>query len=146
MKVLANTCAWSLALRRRNRAALSDAERLMVASLAEAIKDGRIVLIGPIRQEILSGIKDPAQFEKLKSALEAFPDEPLATAHYEEAARLFNLCRSRGVECGPVDILICAAAAREHWSILTLDRGLQRCVEVLKSDGPGGLSTSAQEP
>ena len=88
MKVLADTCAWSLALRRRNRAALSDAERILVASLGEAIKDGRIVLIGPIRQEILSGIKDMAQFEKLKSALEAFPDEPLATAHYEEAARL----------------------------------------------------------
>jgi predicted nucleic acid-binding protein len=146
VKVLADTCVWSLALRRRNRAALSDAEQRMVASLAEAIKDGRIVLIGPIRQEILSGVKDSAQFEKLKSALEAFPDEPLTTAHYEEAARLFNLCRSRGVECGPVDILICAVAVREQWSILTLDRGLQRCVEVLKSDGPGSGSTSIEKP
>lgn len=146
MKVLADTCVWSLALRRRNQAALSDDEQRTVASLAEAIKDGRIVLIGPIRQEILSGVKEPAQFERLKSALEAFPDEPLTTAQYEEAARLFNLCRSRGVECGPVDILICAVAVREHWSILTLDRGLQRCVEALKSDGPGGGSTSVQEP
>jgi predicted nucleic acid-binding protein len=146
VKILADTCVWSLALRRRSRAALSDAERLLVASLSEAIKDGRIVLIGPIRQEILSGIKDPAQFDKLKSALEAFPDEPLTTAHYEEAARLFNLCRSRGVACGPVDILLCAAAAREHWSILTLDRGLQLCMEVLEHDGPAALSASPQKP
>jgi predicted nucleic acid-binding protein len=107
----------------------------MVASLAEAIQDGRVAMIGPIRQEVLSGIKDLAQFEKLRSALEAFADEPLTTLHYEEAARLFNLCRGRGVECGPVDILICVVAAREHWTILTSDQGLQRCMDVLNTDG-----------
>ena len=135
MKVLVDTCVWSLALRRKSRAALSEGEQRMVASLAEAIQDGRVAMIGPIRQEVLSGIKDLAQFEKLKSALEAFPDEQLTTLHYEEAARLFNLCRGRGVECGPVDILICAVAAREHWTILTSDQGLQRCMDVLNTDG-----------
>ena len=45
-----------------------------------------------------------------EAALEAFRDEPITTHHYEEAARLFNLCRSHGVECGSIDILICAVA------------------------------------
>jgi hypothetical protein len=37
--------------------------------------------------------------------------------------------------CGPVDMIICAVAALQHWSILTSDKGLQRCVEVLKTEG-----------
>ncbi|MGP8175665.1 MAG: PIN domain-containing protein [Terracidiphilus sp.] len=135
MKVLVDTCVWSLSLRRRNKKALSDDEQRMVRSLAEAIQDGRVAMIGPIRQEILSGIKDAYQFERLRGALQAFQDEPIATGHYEEAARLFNLCRSRGVECGPVDILICAVAAANHWSILTNDAGLKRCIEISKAEG-----------
>jgi predicted nucleic acid-binding protein len=92
-------------------------------------------MIGPIRQEILSGIKDSAQFEKLRSTLNAFPDEPITTPHYEEAARLFNRCRSRGVQCGSVDMLLCAVAAKERWSILTRDEGLKRCIELLRNEG-----------
>ncbi|MGA3079967.1 MAG: PIN domain-containing protein [Terracidiphilus sp.] len=135
MRILADSCAWSLLLRRKNKAALSKEEQRMVASLGEAIQDGRVAIVGPIRQEVLSGIKEIAQFERLRSALEAFPDEPLTTGHYEEAARLFNLCRSHGVECGAIDILLCAVASKERWSILTTDGGMKRCMEVLKAEG-----------
>ena len=93
------------------------------------------MVIGPIRQEVLSGIRSAAQFEQLRRALASFPDEPITTQHYEEAARLFNLCRSRGVECGSTDILICAIAAQRQWSILTYDKGLQRCIETLRAEG-----------
>jgi predicted nucleic acid-binding protein len=71
----------------------------------------------------------------LSRALESFPDKPIPTSHYEEAARLFNLCRTRGVECGAIDILICAVALKERWSILTTDGGLMRCIEVLRAEG-----------
>jgi len=107
----------------------------MLTSLKDAILDGRAAIVGPIRQEVLSGIKANAQFEKLKSALEAFQDETITTTDYEEAARLFNLCRGRGVECGVVDILLCAIASREHWGILTNDTGIKRCMEVLRTEG-----------
>lgn len=110
-------------------------EQHLLTSLTEAIRDGRVAIIGPIRQELLSGVKDAAQFAKLSEALGAFPDEPLTTLHYVEAARLFNLCRSRGVECGPIDILICTVAVLKHWTILTYDKGLKRCIEVLRSEG-----------
>ncbi len=84
MKLLADTSVWSLALRRRRTAILSADEKRLVAVLSEAIRDGRVVMIGPIRQEILSGIKEQAQFVKLRSTLAAFRDEPIDTADYEK--------------------------------------------------------------
>ena len=135
MKVVIDTCVWSLLLRRRQGAGLSDEEQRMLATLTDAIQDGRVAMLGPIRQEVLSGIKEAAQFEKLRSALAAFEDEPLTTTYFEEAARLFNLCRQRGVECGATDVLICAVAARMKWEILTSDGGLKRCVDVLRDAG-----------
>ncbi len=136
MKILIDTCVWSLALRRGTEANLTREEQQIVAALAEAIRDGRVAILGPIRQEILSGIKESlqqesSQFEKLLCALEFFPDEPLTTADYEDAARLFNLCRSRGLQCGPIDILLCAVARRRQWSILTSDRALLRCLDIV---------------
>jgi predicted nucleic acid-binding protein len=133
MKVLVDTSVWSLSLRRKHTDKLSAEERRLIASLSEAINDGRVVMIGPIRQELLSGIKDQAQFDKLKGALQVFRDEPLDTFDYEEAARLYNVCRSRGVECGPVDILICAVAVRRKWKVLAQDGGLNKCLEGLGS-------------
>lgn len=135
MKVLVDTCAWSLLLRRQKKTIMSGDEQLILASLTDAIKDGRVAMIGPIRQEVLSGIKDGAQFERLRTALNAFPDEALTISHFEEAARLFNICRSRGVECGSTDILICAVASQKHWTILTYDQGMMRCIEVLRTAG-----------
>lgn len=122
-------------LRRRKGTVFGHEEQRMQALLTEAIQDGRVVIIGPIRQEVLSGIKDQAQFQKLRTALEAFPDETLTTFHYEEAARLFNVCRSRGVSCGATDILTCAVAAQMQWSILTIDQGIQRCISALRTEG-----------
>lgn len=135
MKVIADTCAWSLLLRRKSETGLSDDEQSMRKAVSEAIRDGQVAIIGPIRQEVLSGIKNLTQFEKLKAALKSFPDEQLTTFHFEEAARLFNICRSCGVECGSTDILICSVAAEKHWSILTNDSGIKRCIEVLQAEG-----------
>ncbi len=131
MKVLTDTSVWSLALRRRRTAILSADEKRLVAVLSEAIRDGRVAMIGPIRQEVLSGIKEQAQFEKLRTTLAAFRDEPIDTADYEEAARSYNLCRAQGAQCGPVDILICAVAARRKWSVLANDAVLNRCLEIV---------------
>jgi|SRR5271157_3555509 len=136
MKLLADTSVWSPALRRRASATLSPEEKRLTAVLAEAISDGRVVMIGPIRQELLSGIKEQAQFEKLRTALAAFRDEPINAPDYEDAARLYNVCRTRGVECGPVDILICAVAVRRKWSVLANDARLNKCLEIIVAHRP----------
>ncbi len=139
MRVLADTSVWSLALRRKKTAKLSAEEQHLTKLLSEAVQDGRVVMIGPIRQELLSGIKNQAQFDKLKNALDAFRDEPVDTSDYEEAARLYNVCRNRGVECGPVDILICAVAVRRKLKVLANDAGLNKCLDTIKSlpEAPG---------
>lgn len=133
MKVLVDTSAWSLALRRRDAAILGSDEQRLKAALVQAIQDGRVAMLGLIRQELLSGIKDQAQFEKVKSGLDPFLDETVATADYEYAARLYNECRSQGVEAGTVDMLICAIAVQRGWEVLSSDGGLNRCLAVART-------------
>lgn len=138
MKLLVDSCIWSLALRRRKAPSiLSAREKRLVESLAEAIRDGRVAMVGPVRQELLSGIKHEDQFQKLREKLDAFPDEAIESADYIKAARLDNLCRLHGVQCGEVDMLLCAIALQRGWRILTVDAALLRCIEVIKRESPG---------
>jgi predicted nucleic acid-binding protein len=135
VKLLVDTCVWSLALRRRSADRLSVDERELIAELGDAIQDRRAAIVGPVRQEILSGIRDRAQFLKTRELLDPFPDEKIVDHDYIEAARLFSLCQDRGFQCGPVDILLCAVAGRSRCQILTNDSGLQRCIGVLRAEG-----------
>lgn len=137
MRVLVDTCVWSLALRRAHGAGLSARQKQLVSLLEDAIRDGRAVIVGPIRQEILSGVKDAHEFVRLESTLRAFPDQPLDTGDYVEAGRTYNLCRRHGVVCGPVDILLCALALKRGWEILTEDGGLLRCCAVIEREEAG---------
>lgn len=132
MKLLVDTSVWSLALRRQNSSSLSSEEQRLKAVLTQAIQNGRVAMLGLIRQELLSGIKHEAQFEKVKSGLDPFLDEPILKFDHEYAARIYNECRSRGVEGGAIDILICAVAVRRGWEVLTADTGLSRCLAVAK--------------
>lgn len=120
MNVLVDTSVWSLALRRRT-ANRSRPEELLVAELSALIREGRACILGLIRQELLSGIRTTHQYETLRNHLRAFPDEPLQTTDHEEAAKLSNLCRSKGIATSIVDILLCAVAYRRQWSILSTD-------------------------
>ena len=133
MKVIVDTCVWSLSLRRRDITRINAQELQILAQLREAIKDGLAIIIGPIRQEILSGIRDPAHFMKTVGLLDPFLDDEVISFDYVEAARLYNLCQDHGIQCGPVDILICAVAARNHYRILTPDQALKRCIDLLQS-------------
>jgi len=130
MIVLVDTPVWSLALRRKP-ADLNPQERQLIASLAELVREGRVQLLGPVRQELLSGIREEAQFRKLRDYLRAFPEQPLEAADYEEAAHMNNRCRARGVAGSAIDFLICAAAHRRGWSIFTTDHDFQNYASVL---------------
>src|SRR5208337_3484022 len=56
MNVLIDTSVWSLAFRRSRASSRREAQ--MVEELTELIQEGRALLFGPIRQELLSGISD----------------------------------------------------------------------------------------
>ena len=61
MKVLVDTCVWSLALRKKKVA-----HDPFVMELHELINELRVQMIGPIRQEILSAIRSESQFSTIK--------------------------------------------------------------------------------
>jgi predicted nucleic acid-binding protein len=128
--VLVDTPVWSLALRRR-RDDLNAREDAITGALADLIRDGRAQLIGAVRQELLSGIRDEGRFKKLRDYLRAFDDPRLGTADYEEAAQMHNRCRSRGIAGSAIDFLICAAAHRRGWQIFTMDHDFERYAGVL---------------
>ena len=130
MNVLVDTPVWSLALRRKT-ADLSHREQRLTRSLAELIRDGRAQILGVIRQELLSGIREAERFEKLRDYLRAFEDPRLETADYEDAARMHNQCRTRGVAASVVDLLICSVAHGRGWQIFTTDRDFERYARVL---------------
>jgi predicted nucleic acid-binding protein len=130
MLVLVDTPIWSLALRRMSTN-LNPREQRLTTALQELISDGRAQLLGPVRQELLSGIRQETSFRKLRDQLRAFDEPRIEVADYEEAAHIKNRCRSRGIAGSAVDFLICAAASRRDWQIFTTDQDFTRYTSVI---------------
>jgi predicted nucleic acid-binding protein len=125
MSVLVDTPIWSIFFRRegaRNR------QRGMLRDLVEQ-RQARI--IGSIRQEILSGMRSPEQFARVRDGLRAFPDIPVNETDFERAAEFYNHCRSRGVQGSNTDFLICAVAELNELKIFTTDRDFARFAKFL---------------
>jgi predicted nucleic acid-binding protein len=127
VKVLVDTSVWSLALRRRRNANADP----VTSVLAALVEDGRVAIIGAIRQELLSGVRDPAHFERLRDHLRAFPDTETTTEDHEEAADLYNRCREKGIQGSNTDFLICAVAIRNGAPILTTDEDFKRFAKIV---------------
>jgi predicted nucleic acid-binding protein len=127
MNVLVDTSVWSLSLRRAKRV-----DDTASKELAELIREGRVVMMGPIRQELLSGIKVRSQCELLRDHLRAFSDLTLELADYEDAADAFNRCRERGIQGSNTDFLICSAALRRELAVYTTDKDFLQYAKVLE--------------
>jgi predicted nucleic acid-binding protein len=127
MNVLVDTSVWSLALRRQAPRSTN-----VEHELGELIGEGRVLMIGAIRQELLSGIRASDQFKRLRESLRAFADEPLGQEDYEEAASCFNRCRAKGIQGSNTDFLLCAVALRRKVPILTTDDDFQRFAKHLR--------------
>lgn len=117
MSVLVDTSVWSLALRRV--IPRSDPWTVELSTLLD-VKSA--FLIGPIRQELLSGIRDSRQFDAVRERLRGFPDVAIEETDYESGADFYNRCRAAGVQGSHIDFLICAVAVRRAMSIFTTDR------------------------
>jgi len=130
MTVLVDTSVWSLAFRRKP-VNLNSMEQSLVHELRDLIRQDRAQLLGPVRQEVLSGIKHLDQFEKLRSVLRPFRDEPLELEDYEMAATVTNRCRSKGIAMSAVDALLCAVALRKNLVIFTTDSDFKNYSRIL---------------
>ena len=128
MKVLVDTPIWSYALRTHHKNYQAE-----INEITALIKNQRALIIGPIRQEILSGYSDLKKFNKLKEKLSYFENTPILDTDYESAAELCNKCRKRGIQGSHIDFLICAVAKRLDVPIFTTDKDFghyQRIVSV----------------
>lgn len=115
MKVIVDTVVWSLALRRSNP------DDTIHKELVSLIEDQRILLLGPIRQEVLSGYSDKKQFSRLKEKLSYFENEMILDEDYILAAEFHNKCRVQGIQGSHTDFLICSCAFRLGAQIYTKD-------------------------
>jgi predicted nucleic acid-binding protein len=124
MKVLVDTSVWSLALRRNEPGEITKL-------LTDLIKQSLVVLVGPVRQEILSGISSEEVYESLKSKLQTFDELQITTKDYETAASFFNICRKNGVQGSHTDFLICSIASNNNLLILTTDKDFDNYMRYL---------------
>lgn len=127
MSVLIDTSIWSLAFRRRSQN-LRPEQRAVLAEWRDLVSAGRACLIGPIRQEILSGIRDATVFQSLRGWLRYFDLIEITVEDYDQAAEYFNLLRTEGVSASPIDALICAVAHRWEIPVFTTDGDFERYV------------------
>jgi predicted nucleic acid-binding protein len=116
MKVVVDTPVWSAYLRR------PDPPESLAVVLERFIRRDQVHLLGIVRQELLSGVPHPQQFDRLSRALSGLPDELATSDDHSLAAKFYNLCRANGVQGSSIDFLICAIAKRLRSPILTLDR------------------------
>ncbi len=117
MRVLPDTPIWSAAFRRGEDVAGSYRQEML-----RLVNQGVVEIIGPIRQEILSGIRERPKFELVRDRLRTFPDLEITTEDYEEAASFYNQCRSVGIQGSFTDFVICAVSVRYQLAIFTDDK------------------------
>jgi len=116
VNVIIDTCVWSRFLRRSRPASDPVAEEV-----ARLVRADSVQLLGPIRQELLSGAQPDTRFEQLKEYLRFYPNLPLDEEDDETAAHYYNVCRRQGIQGAATDLLICAAAVRHGLKVFTTD-------------------------
>ncbi|MBI2920741.1 MAG: PIN domain-containing protein [Planctomycetes bacterium] len=131
MSVIIDTSVWSLYVRRKRRQ-LRPEQRSCVEEVRLLLREGRALMPGPIRQELLSGIHDDVAFERIRLLSEGVPDLPVERDDYVEAARLSNRCRDKGVAGAPIDVLVCAMGLRRDLPVFSTDADFDRFEALLK--------------
>jgi predicted nucleic acid-binding protein len=111
-----DTPIWSYALRSKR-----EGYELHVQEFETLISDQRVVMLGPVRQEILSGYSNKSRFDKLNNKLRYFENTQIIDDDYVQAAVFSNACRLKGVQGSHIDFLICAVAFRLKSEIFTTD-------------------------
>jgi predicted nucleic acid-binding protein len=117
MSVIVDTTIWSKYFRRK----FHEKNTEIIDEMSKLIETQKVVIIGPIRQELLSGISNKNIFTKLKAKMRAFIDYKVKTADYELAAEYYNSCMKNGIQGSVTDLLICAVSVRNKFEIFTED-------------------------
>jgi predicted nucleic acid-binding protein len=118
--ILLDTSVLSRVFRRRRPG--PDERRLHATFERLMSSDAPIGLPGIVLQEVLSGLASDKQFRELRAKLlGAFTIVPASVDDHVEAARLKNVCTSRGVNVTGIDCLIAASAIAGGHELFALD-------------------------
>ena len=123
MHIVVDTSVWSAVLRRRQ---VDESDSYVGAFRTHLARGDSLLLVGPIIQELLSGLKRPEDFNRVVEGLNLFPLIPLRRSTYVMAARLSNDCQRVGVQAGQIDALIAATCIEGRYPLLTADLDLLR--------------------
>jgi len=126
VKVIVDSNVWSEAFRKR-----TDEPSPELRMLNDLVREGRVQMLGCIRQEVLQGLRRQEVFERIRQSLRALPDQEASFLEYELAAEFFNICRSRGIQGSNTDFLIAACSVTWGLPLLTKDRDFQRYAEYI---------------
>jgi predicted nucleic acid-binding protein len=127
-RVVVDSTVWSVFFRRDRQ---SSGDRAIRLALRDMLVAREALMIGPVRQEVLSGLREADRFRRVREGLRGVDDLPLIRYDYERAAEISNTLRAGGVASSPVDALLCAVAERVAVPIFTLDQDFQRYSNVL---------------
>jgi len=120
--IVLDTGVLSAVLRRRRR---GDAEEAVAARLASLLRsEEQVAIPGIVLQELLSGIAEQKQGERVLAAIrESFPVMLATEGDHLKAADLTNLAARKGVAISTPDALIAAQAFNRRASLFTTDGG-----------------------
>ena len=116
--ILVDTTIWSKAYRRKKSV---NEDQIIVKELYTILDQEAEVLIGPVRQELLSGISNKNVFNDLMIKLNGFNNYEVQLADHDLAADYFTVCLTKGIQGSQTDYLICAVAYRYNLKIFTED-------------------------
>jgi predicted nucleic acid-binding protein len=120
--IIIDTTIWSKAYRRRKVSKLSMEDQRTINELLDILDKEEEILIGSVRQELLSGISDRGSFDNLKDKLDGFNNYEAQLADHDLAAEFYTTCLSNGIQGSQTDFLICAVAYRYNSEIFTEDK------------------------
>ncbi len=118
--ILLDTSVLSAVLRRRKR---GEAEQELTTRVETLLRgDHAIALPGIVLQEILSGITDQSQREKvLRAVRQSFPLVLASEGDHLKAADLASAAARKGIALSTPDALIAAQALNRRATLFTLD-------------------------
>jgi len=127
--VIVDTNIWSAFLRRS-----IEMPAIAVDEFKNLVSKNQVVLLGIVKQELLSGIKHKRQFKRIEDILEGFPSLLATSEDHVFASHLYNSCRKHGIQGSHIDFLICAQAINNHHEILTTDGDFTHYEKVIPID------------
>ena len=90
--VIIDTSIWSAFLRRN-----IETPTIAVDKFKNLLSQNQIVLLGIVKQELLSGIRHKRQFKRIANILEGFTPLLASSEDHIIAAQFYNTCRKHGI-------------------------------------------------